>query len=68
MLPELLGILLSANKTLVTRSEYSTSYVVHVHSADVVSVTPLFTYPTQLVETTGMTIDKSETSFPPNMK
>ena len=41
------------------------SYVVHVPSAEVVSVTPLFTYPTQLVETSGMTFDESGTSFPP---
>ena len=59
MLPELLGISLCSNETLVARSRYPTSYVVHVPSAEVVSVTHLFSYPTQLVEATGMTIDKS---------
>ena len=66
MLPELLGISFSANETLVPPFQSThASYVVHVPSAEVVSVILLFTYLTQLVEASGMTIDESGTSFPP---
>ena len=66
MLPELLGISFSGNETLVPPFQSThASYVVHVPSAEVVSVIHLFTYPTQLVEASGMTIDESGTSFPP---
>ena len=69
MLPELLGISFSANETLITRSRVLMPRTLCTFPARrVVSVTPLFTYPTQLVETTGMTIDKSETSLPPSMR
>ena len=43
MLPELLGISFSANETLVSLFQSTHAlYVVHVPSAEVVSVTPLF--------------------------